>query len=207
MAARIDNVIYDVGGVLTTYHQKDYFLNRGYDEATAARLREATQLSPHWQEFDRNVLTNEEIIARFAADAPDVADILDEALGDHHNVVTKRDAAIPWIQSVKDAGRKVYVLSNFSELAYHTNREALEFEPLMDDCYWSWQHHQIKPEIACYLDMLYTFGIDPAHSVFIDDNEPNLIPARQVGLQTVHYVTQQQAEADLCALLHIHYEQ
>lgn len=201
MAERIDNVIYDVGGVLTTYHQADYYITRGYDPALAARLRDATQLHPDWQEFDRNVLTVEEILARFCKDAPDLADIIPAALGDHHNVVTRRETSIPWIESVKAAGRRVYVLSNFSEPAYHSCREALDFEPLMDDCYWSWQHHQIKPDIACYLDMLYVFGIDPAHSVFIDDNEPNLVPARAVGLQTIHYVTQEQAEADLAALL------
>lgn len=200
MAERIDNVVFDVGGVLTTYHQKDYFVNRGYDEELAARLRDATQMSVHWKEFDRNVLTNEEILARFCADAPELADIIPDALGDHHNIVTRREAAIPWVESVKAAGRNVYVLSNFSKMAYYSNREALDFEPLMKECYWSWQHQQIKPEVACYLDMIHTFGIDPAHTVFIDDTERNLVPAREAGLQTIHFVTQDQAEADLKAL-------
>lgn len=201
MARMIENVIFDVGGVLTTYHQRDYFLRKGYDEDTARRLMEATQLSPHWKEFDRNVLTNEEINARFCADAPDLADLIPAALGDHTAIVSRRDAAIPWIQSVKDAGRGVYVLSNFSERAHETCKEALDFEPMMDACYWSFAHQQIKPEIACYLDMLYTFGIDPERSVFIDDNEPNLVPARAVGLHTIQYVTQEQAERDLAAML------
>lgn len=201
MAQHIQNVIFDVGGVLTTYHQQDYFLRKGYDAATAARLMEATQLSPHWKEFDRNVLTTAEINARFCADAPDLADLIPTALGDHKDIVSRRDTAIPWIQSVKDAGRGVYVLSNFSETAHRTCAEALDFVPMMDACYWSFAHQQIKPEIACYLDMLYTFGIDPAQSVFIDDTERNLVPARAVGLHTIHYVTQEQAEQELIAML------
>lgn len=201
MSQRIDHVIFDVGGVLTTYHQLDYFTNRGYDQATAERLRDATQLSPTWREFDRGVLTDAEIIARFQAAAPDIADLIPDALGDHKDIVTRRDAAIPWVESVKAAGRKVWVLSNFSQTAYHSCHGALDFEPLMDGCYWSSEHHQIKPEIACYLDMLYTFHIDPAHAVFIDDTERNLVPAQAVGLTTIHYVTQDQAEKELRELL------
>lgn len=203
MERRIDTVIFDVGGVLTTYHQQDYFLRKGYDPETAQRLRQATQLSVHWKEYDRNVLTEAEILARFAADAPDVADLLQEALGDHKDIVSRRDAAIPWIRSVKEAGRKVFVLSNFSRYAYHSCREALDFEPLMDGCYWSFAHQQIKPEMACYLDMIYTFGIDPAHAVFIDDTQYNLDAAQRVGLHTLHYVSQEQAEAELAAMLTI----
>lgn len=203
MAQRIRNVIFDVGGVLTTYHQFDYYERKGYDAATAARLREATQMGADWKEFDRNVLTEAEIIARFQAAAPDIADLIPEALGDHAGIVTPRDTAIPWIQSVKGAGRNVYVLSNFSQYAYESCREALAFEPMMDGCYWSYAHQQIKPEIGCYLDMLYTFGIDPAESVFIDDTERNLAAARQVGLHTIHYREQEQAEAELAALLEI----
>lgn len=201
MAQRIKNVVFDVGGVLTTYHATDYFLRKGYDAALAERLCKATQMNEHWKEFDRNVLTEAEIHARFQAAAPGIADIIPEALGNHAGIVSRRDAAIPWIQSVKDMGRNVYVLSNFSTYAYESNRDALDFEPLMDACYWSFQHQQIKPEIACYLDMLYTFGIDPAESVFIDDTQYNLDAAARVGLHTLHYVTQEQAEADLREML------
>lgn len=203
MAQRIQNVIFDVGGVLTVYHQMDYFLRKGYDAETAERLRQATQMSVHWKEYDRNVLTEAEILARFCADAPDLADIIPTALGDHKDIVSRSDAAIPWIQSVKDLGRNVYVLSNFSQYAYHSCREALDFEPLMDACYWSFEHQQIKPETACYLDMLYTFGIDPAESVFIDDTQYNLDAAARVGIHTLHYVNQQQAEAALREMLTI----
>lgn len=201
MAQTIKNVIFDVGGVLTNYHQKDYFVNRGYDAEMAERLRQATQMSEHWKEYDRNVLTEQEILARFCADAPDLADIIPEALGDHKDIVTRNDAAIPWIQSVKDMGRKVFVLSNFSCYALESCAEALDFQPLMDACYWSCQHQQIKPDIACYLDMLYTFGIDPAESVFIDDTQYNLDAAARVGLHTIHYLNQAQAEAELKAML------
>lgn len=201
MAREIRNVIFDVGGVLTTYHEQDYYLRKGYDAVTAHRLMEATQHSVHWKEFDRGILTAEEILARMCKEAPDVADLIPAALGEHVDIVSRRDTAIPWIQSVKATGRSVYVLSNFSAPAHHSCAAALDFEPLMDQCYWSFEHHQIKPEIACYLDMLYTFGIDPTESVFIDDMERNLIPARAVGLHTIQYSAQEQAQSDLAALL------
>ena len=40
-----------------------------------------------------------------------------------------------------------------------------------------------------------------AHLLFVDDTEKNLAPARALGMQTVHYLSQEQAERDLCRLL------
>ncbi len=197
----IKNVIFDVAGVLTDYRENEFFTNKGYSVEMAALLKAATQDSIHWKEWDRNILTYDEIIARMEQDAPHLKGKIAEAIGDMHGIVERRETAIPWIRSVKETGRRVFVLSNFGKEPYESCREALDFEPLMDRCYWSFEHHQIKPEIACYLDMLYDFGIKAEESVFIDDTKHNLANARAVGIHTIHLTTQAQAEQDLMALL------
>ncbi len=128
----IKNVIFDVAGVLTDYHEDTFFTKKGYDPETAMRLKAATQDSIHWKEWDRNILTYDEIIARMEHDAPHLKGQIADAIGDMSGIVERRASAIPWIQSVKAAGRKVFVLSNFGKDAYESCRSALDFEPLMD---------------------------------------------------------------------------
>lgn len=194
-------VIFDVGGVLTDYHQNDYFLNLGYSAETAERLRKATQEHPAWKEFDRGVLTDEEVIHRFQKDCPELSKDIEKTMTHVHGLVTKRNTAIPWIQSLKEQGYHLYVLSNFARTAYHECHDALDFEPLMDGCFWSFQHAVIKPDDACFLTMLYEFQIDPKDAVFIDDTQRNLDAAQQFGIATVLYQNQKQAEKDLMEAL------
>lgn len=192
-----NTVIFDVGGVLTDYHKDDYFLNLGYPKEIADRLKKATQEHPAWAEFDRGVLTDEEVIHRFQKDCPELSDEIKKSMTHVHGLVTRRDTAIPWLQSLKAKGYKLYVLSNFARTAFSECHEALDFIPLMDGCFWSFEHHVIKPDDSCFLTMLYEFQINPEDAVFIDDTEKNLKAAEKFGIRTVLYQNQRQAETDL----------
>lgn len=196
-----NTVIFDVGGVLTNYHLNDYYLNLGYPVDIAERLKNATQLHRDWKEYDRGVLTDEEIRNRFKKDAPDLAEEIDRSLTHEYGLVSGKETSVPWVRSLKEKGYKTYVLSNFSETTYHDCHDALAFEKYMDGCFWSFQHRVIKPDDACFLTMLYEFQIDPEDAVFIDDTKENLITAEKFGLKTVLYVNQSQAEKDLLEAL------
>ena len=194
-------VIFDVGGVLTNYHLNDYFLNLGYPEDIAERLKKATQLSKDWKEYDRGILTDQEIRNRFKQTAPDLSEEIDRSLTHEYGLVSGKETSVPWVKSLKEKGYKTYVLSNFSETTYQDCHDALAFEKYMDDCFWSWQYHVIKPDDSCFLTMLYEFHIDPNDAVFIDDTKENLIAAEKFGLKTVLYINQSQAEKDLLEAL------
>jgi FMN phosphatase YigB (HAD superfamily) len=194
-------VIFDVGCVLTNYHLNDYFLNLGYPEDIAERLKKATQLSKDWNEYDCGVLTDEEIRNRFKKNAPDFSEEIDRSLTHEYGLVSKEETSVPWVKSLKEKGYKTYILSNLSDTTYHDCHDTLDFEKYMDGCFWSWQHHVIKPDDACFLTMLYEFHIDPNDAVFIDDTKENLIAAEKFGLKTVLYINQLQAERDFLEAL------
>ena len=201
MKSKLKNVIFDCGGVLVTYHVKDYFQQQGYSDEKAKRLIAATMDSENWKEYDRGVLTDEEIRARFAKDAPDLKEDIDKTLTHMYRLCTKRDTAIPWIEDLKSRGYKTFVLSNFSGTCYHHCSDALDFESHVDGAFWSYQHRVIKPEPAAFLDMLYDFGLKADESVFIDDTRENIEAAERVGLSAVLYTTQEETERALNTLL------
>lgn len=197
----IDTVILDVGGVLADYWPDEYFARLGYDDETAGRLKKATFESGHWHEYDRGVLTDEEVRGRFKALAPDLAAEIDASLIHAYDLVTKRDTAIPWIRSIKERGLRVYILSNFSYTVMEDCKDALDFVPYADGCFWSMEHKLIKPDAAIFLTLFYEYKIDPERAVFIDDTQANLDTAQKLGLRTILYRSQQQAQEELIRLL------
>ena len=88
---------------------------------------------------------------------------------------------------------KVYLLSNTN----HTHIQYLhqvmlpkigvkEFETkYFDKVYYSHQVKMRKPNHDIYQYVIKDAGIDPAESIFIDDNRDNITAAREVGLHAV----------------------
>ena len=62
----IKNVIFDVGKVLVEWEPLVAMKKLGFDDATAKAVAAATTDSPEWDESDRSVGTDEEILAMLA---------------------------------------------------------------------------------------------------------------------------------------------
>ncbi len=59
----------------------------------------------------------------------------------------------------------------------------------------------VKPNPLIYQSALKALQVLPAEAVFIDDSEPNVAAAREVGLQAIQFLSSQQARHDLERLL------
>ncbi len=58
-----------------------------------------------------------------------------------------------------------------------------------------------KPDERFYQYILERLGVEPDEAVFVDDFEPNVQAARQIGLQAIQFCTPDQARAELLELL------
>lgn len=197
----INTVVFDIGGVLADYHCAEYYVGLGYDEEKAKRLEEVTMHSPYWCEYDRGVMTDEEIRAMFKSLAPDLSDDIDRSLTTMHGIVSRRERSIPWIKSLKERGFKVLVLSNYSRTAFHDCADALDFLDVVDGGIISYQDQVIKPNPAIYELLCYRYGVRPENCVFIDDTVKNLVAAAKLGFSTVHYETFEQTSNELESLI------
>lgn len=197
----IRTVIFDIGGVLTVYDEKGYYRSFGYDEEMVERLYHATMASGHWFEFDLGNLTREQILDLFKAKDPEIAEDIDRCLSDITHLVQRKDTAIPWIRKVKESGRQVLVLSNFSRQAFAECADALDFLPETDGGILSFREHVVKPMNEIYTLLIGRYDLTPRECVFIDDTQENLDAAAKFGIRTIRYRSQEQAEAELDELL------
>lgn len=95
--------------------------------------------------------------------------------------------ALEFVQQLKERGCKVYILSNLGSEIYEAMKQT---EPhastlaLFDGVYISGDHGKLKPDPAIFKDFLKAFDINPAQAFFIDDQECNVVKAKQCGIKS-----------------------
>ncbi len=52
----------------------------------------------------------------------------------------------------------------------------------------------MKPSAAIYQQAIEKFQLDPAHTVYIDDLEPNIVTGQRLGFQAYHYAPDRHAD-------------
>jgi putative hydrolase of the HAD superfamily len=110
-------------------------------------------------------------------------------------------ATIALARSLAAAGRyRMMTLNNESlELnLYRIEHFGLRdiFEAFFSSCWLG----SAKPSQQIYLLALGISQAPPDRALFIDDREPNLVPARALGLRTIHFTTGDRLAGELAAL-------
>ena len=200
----IDTVIFDIGNVLADFNWDRYIHQLLSDETVIGRVNEAIWSYGLWEEFDRGVMTDEEVITAFISHAPDAEREIHLACQHVGGCITRLDNTIPWIREVKASGRRALYLSNYSRINMRANPGALDFLPLMDGGVFSCDVHLLKPDRAIYARICKEYGLTPSSCVFIDDVAGNVEAARDFGLHAIQCRSPKQARADLWSLLSSH---
>lgn len=193
----IRTIIFDIGNVLTDFRWKEFFAEQGLTGVIYDRICRATVESQDWCEYDRGLLTDEEVLDRFVQNDPGIERELRESLQNVKGMVTLRDYAIPWVRELKEKGYQVLYLSNFSHKVEMQCSDSLAFLPYMDGGILSYRDHLIKPQPEIYELLLERFHLVPEECVFLDDTKKNLDAAEKFGIHTILYTDRESALEEL----------
>lgn len=193
----IKTIIFDIGNVLAGFTWKEFFEEKGCTGAKLERITQATIMNENWNEYDRGIMTDEEIVQCFIDKAPDLEADIRSYFADVKGIVSRNDYAIPWIQELKQKGYQVLYLSNFSRKAEADCADALDFIPYMDGGILSHKEKVIKPMPEIYQLLIDRYNLVPDECVFMDDTVANLTGASEFGIHTIHFENQEQARAEL----------
>ena len=185
----IENVVFDIGGVLADFRMMDFLAEKGFDEAMARRIVRCAVTSPCWGQFERGEISEEEALAGFARQDPAIEAELRLAFGDLKGMLVPRDFAIPLLLRLKEAGYGVFYLSNYSRKAYDECADSLTFMPHMDGGLVSFQAGMTKPSPEFFELFLQRNALRAETCLFVDDSEANVEAARALGFQGITYTT------------------
>ena len=198
----INTIIFDIGMVLVDFCWPKMLHDFGLEGEDFEIVANATVRNPEWNEFDKGLVSTEEIIDTFAEKAPEYKSYIAKIFEDPTKMISLFDYAIPWITELKERGYNIYILSNWSKPTYHACLDnELRFLPLVDGAVFSFQEHVIKPDKCIFEIICDRYNINPKEAVFLDDNEANVISSREFGLNTIHFKSYEQGRKELEAYL------
>jgi FMN phosphatase YigB (HAD superfamily) len=117
-------------------------------------------------------------------------------------LVGYRKESIDWVKA-NNGKYATFLYSNTNQIHYdffipQFDREiGGNFEKLFKTPYFSHKMGQRKPDPASFLHILEKEGLVAEETLFIDDNEPNVIAAASVGLQVLYLQPGMRVEKDL----------
>ena len=118
-----------------------------------------------------------------------------------------RKESIDWVKTNKHRF-DMFLYSNTNQIHYdyftlQFDKEigGTPFNSLFKKPYYSHEMGQRKPDPASFTFILEKEGLAAGETLFIDDNEPNVIAAASVGLQVLHLKPGMYIENELVSLL------
>ena len=142
----IDTIIFDVGRVLVNWDYESYLKRFAFGPEKTKAITAATFESPYWRQFDRGILTPEEIVKGFCSLAPEYTEEIKEVFAHCEETITPLPYAESWVRSLKEKGYRLYILSNYSGDLFERTKEKMPFLPYMDGTLFSYTCHLTKPE-------------------------------------------------------------
>lgn len=196
----IKAVVFDIGGVIQASVEGDvlYPLLMEKYGFTYEQIKTARDRS--WQKFGRGEITEEKHWRNILQDLGVQEDIQTFITGAHRATLQKIPGTREVIRKLKEKGIALAILSNHAvEWIIPTifaSKLYKHFPIMVISCFTG----LMKPERAIYELVLKEMETQPEETVYIDDQEKNLLPARELGMLTIKFESAPQLEQELKAL-------
>ena len=200
----IRNIVFDIGNVLACFRWKDLFQELGFTGEMFDRIAVATILHPTmWPEFDRSLMSDEEIISRCIERAPEYEKEIRMIFERTECLIEEYDYSYGWIKDLKERGYNVYLLSNYGKTSFEAaiSHGRLSFLPLVDGRVISYEVKIVKPEPGIYDALIKKYDLVPEECVFLDDREDNVETALKLGFHGIVVDSFEQAKEGLNSIL------
>ena len=181
-------VIFDFGGVLVDWNPR-YLYRRLFPGDPAGMERFLAEVcTPEWNQRQDAGRPWAEAVAELVDRYPAQADLIrayrerwEETLG------SPIDGSVAILGEVRDAGHRLYGLTNWSHETFPLARARFPFFDWFDGIVVSGEEKLIKPDPRLYLRLLERYRVDPARAVFIDDSPSNVAAAAALGIHAIQF--------------------
>ncbi len=195
------SVVFDLGGVVLDWNP-DSILERYYaDEESRATLKSVMFQHPDWLLMDRGVILESEMVDRVRQRTPRSPVELAGLLQAVRESLAPKPDTVALIDRLALRGVALYCLSNMPATTFAYLRERYDLWSVFRGIVISGEINMMKPEREIFEHLLTRYELTARDTIFIDDHEPNIQAAAQLGIKTVWFRDARQCEAELEPLL------
>lgn len=191
---KMKNIVFDLGGVVFARDPRKF--EPEFIKFFSYIL--LPQMPRFWEEYDRGVVSYEQVITDLAEYNNCDRELADKNL--RRSILTQEEivATKALVADLKAAGYKLYVLSNMS-LEFIEFLRKTEVYKYFDGEVVSCEEHVVKPDAEIYRRLVERYGLDVSETLFIDDRKENVEAARNEGWEGFNFNPRNPEES--CATL------
>jgi 2-haloacid dehalogenase len=197
---KITTIIFDFGGVLVDWNPRNLYQHY-FPEQPQAMEDFLTEIKfMEWNALQDKGRTFAEGAAILSGEFPQYADLIHAY---HENweksIIGQIDESVEILIALKKKGFPIYGLSNWSAETFPLARQRYKVFELLDDYVLSGDVRLIKPGVEIFEYCLKKIGKTAQECLFIDDSEANIITAKQLGFDTIHFTSPAQLKSEISA--------
>jgi len=186
----VTTVVFDVGNVLIEWNP-EYLYRKLIPDERERKIFLETICTPAWnlqQDMGRSWA---EAVETLSADHPDKASLIAAYSERWHDMVPGEIPGTPAIlRELKETNVPLFAITNFSTEKFAEARIRFPFlSDSFQDVVVSGEEREVKPDPRIYEILLERNGLKAETCLFIDDSEPNVLTARQLGMAAHHFKT------------------
>lgn len=202
------NFVFDFGAVLFTWKPVDLmaqtFPQRAGTPQASAALAHAMFAHADWNGFDQGVLDMDVLIARTAERLELNGEVLHELvahIGERLQPMAETVALLERLHALRaqHPALRLYYLSNMPRPYARALERRHAFLQWFDGGIFSSDVLHIKPDPTIYQLLQSRYALQPAHTLFIDDLQANVLAAQGQGWHAVQFESADQLQAHVSA--------
>ena len=197
----IDTVLFDIGTVLVEFQWQQYLCRMVADPKERQMIDDVMFQSGLWDEVDRGVWTEQEVLDAFFARVPQYREDIQRIYDNIGTSLIKNAYADNWIDEMKARGLRVLFLSNYARYIIDKVPESFTFLEKMDGGVFSCDVHLLKPDPAIYRCLLEKYQLKAEECIFVDDLRANAEGACSVGIHGIQFFSYEDANEKIEQLL------
>lgn len=196
--SKIDTVVFDLGGVLIDWNPRYLYrkIFKTEDEITWFMTNICTSEWNDMQDAGRSFAdATEELVKKH----PEHELPIRAWYGRFPETISGAiQPTVDVLSKIKEKNaHRLYALTNWSAESFPWARNNFEFLSWFEGIVVSGEEKTRKPYPDFYHILLKRYNIDPARTVFIDDNIKNIKGANDIGIATIHFTSAQELEKEL----------
>ena len=197
----IKTIIFDLGGVLVDWNP-DYVFKTIFDNEEEMKWFYENICTPHWNEEQDAGRPIEEATEQLVKEFPDHEHNIRAYYGRWEEMLHGpiHDTVEIFAELKASDKYKLLALTNWSAETFPIALERFDFLHWFHGRVVSGEEKTRKPFLDIYETIIRRFNVDPHSAVYIDDNERNLHPARELGMYTIHFQDPAQLRKEFQAL-------
>lgn len=197
----IEAIIFDLGGVLIDWNP-DYVFDKLFADKEKKKFFFENICTSDWNEEQDAGRSLAEATSLLVNKFPEWTFYIEAYYGKWKEMLGGPiHETVSLFKALKDSGKyKIYALTNWSAETFPIALGLYEFLHWFDGRVVSGEERMRKPQEEFYRVLLDRYNLNPATTLFIDDNLRNVKAAEAIGIECIHFQSSEHLSKDLLAL-------